>query len=407
MPRGTIPLRPPEVRWDDVGSMRLFEHRIAAITPVYGGGHEAGKANTEAPVRGQSIRGCLRFWWRAARAAQFDTIVDMRSAESALFGSTAKPSPFDLRVEVGTRGQPKAFQEPAYALFPFRETKASGLQPVCFALSLMASRAAPANLVPELETAIWAWVTFGGYGARTRRGCGALRFEGLPGPRDAQDLAEQAARHLVSGQPLAGVPSLSGARVVLGQPSGEPLEAWKTAVGLYSRFRQGPGMGRNSGSSSGHAGRSRWPEADAIRRLSGQHSRGHEPEHPAGKAFPRADLGAPIIFHFKDAGDPPDHTLEPRGERAGRMASPVVTRPLALADGKFAPMVLLLSAPHIWECPGADLRVNGHGVGKDQIESETIARGTPPLRELDAANARDAIIAFAEQEWKTRAVTLP
>lgn len=382
MPRGTIPLRPPEVRWDDVGSTRLFEHRIAAITPVYGGGHEAGKVNTEAPVRGQSIRGCLRFWWRTARAAQFRTIVDMRGAESALFGSTAKPSPFDLRVEVGTRGQPKAFQEPAYALFPFRESKASGLQQVCFVLSLTASRAAPANLVPELETAIWAWVTFGGYGARTRRGCGALRFDGLPGPRDAQDLAEQAARNLVSGQPPAGVSSLSGARVVLGQPSGNALEAWKTAVGLYSRFRQGPGMGRNSGSGFGHAGRSRWPEADAIRRLSGQHSRGHEPEHPAGKAFSRA-------------------------KRAGRMASPVITRPLALANGQFAPMVLLLSAPHIWECPGADLRVNGHRLGKDQIESETVARGTPPLRELGAANARDAIIAFAEREWKTRAVTLP
>jgi len=166
-------------------------------------------------------------------------------------------------------------------------------------------------------------------------------------------------------------------------------------------------MGRNPGTGANRPGRSRWPEADAIRRLSGQYARAHRPEHPAGSAFPRADLGAPIVFHFKDSSDPPDHTLEPRTNKSGRMASPVITRPLALADGTFAPMVALLSAPHVWECQGANLQVNGHKLGQGEVQSETIARATPPLRELRAANAREAVIAFAEREWKTKAVALP
>ena len=78
------------------------------------------------------------------------------------------------------------------------------------------------------------------------------------------------------------------------------------------------------------------------------------PEH----AFPRAELGLPIVFHFKDAKsdrdpppetryDPRDTTLYPvvGGQRQGRMASPLILRPLALANGQAVPAILLLRAP--------------------------------------------------------------
>ena len=37
------------------------------ITPLFGGGVEAGKNDENIPVNGKCIRGQLRFWWRATR----------------------------------------------------------------------------------------------------------------------------------------------------------------------------------------------------------------------------------------------------------------------------------------------------------------------------------------------------
>jgi len=70
-------------------------------------------------------------------------------------------------------------------------------------------------------------------------------------------------------------------------------------------------------------------------------------------------------------------------------------------------MVVLLSAPHVWECQGADLKVNDHKLGQSEVQSDTIARATKPLSELGVADAREAVVALSEREWKTQAVKLP
>jgi hypothetical protein len=45
-------------------------------------------------------------------------------------------------------------------------------------------------------------------------------------------------------------------------------------------------------------------------------------------AFPRAELGLPIVFHFQEQGDPPDTVLYPandsQGKKRERMASPLI-----------------------------------------------------------------------------------
>ena len=56
------------------------------------------------------------------------------------------------------------------------------------------------------------------------------------------------------------------------------------------------------------------------------------------------------MFHFKDKGDPsPDVTLCPTpgddGKARDRMASPLVLKPLALAEGKAIPLILRLKTP--------------------------------------------------------------
>jgi CRISPR-associated protein Cmr1 len=62
-------------------------------------------------------------------------------------------------------------------------------------------------------------------------------------------------------------------------------------------------------------------------------------------AFPRARLGLPIVFHFKDGQDPKQLELYPEGEESTRMASPVILRPLAVGKSSMAlPMIVRLHA---------------------------------------------------------------
>ena len=59
----------------------LFDLEISVITPLFGGGAEPGVADLLAPVRASSIRGHLRFWWRACKCANFATADELFGAE--------------------------------------------------------------------------------------------------------------------------------------------------------------------------------------------------------------------------------------------------------------------------------------------------------------------------------------
>ena len=60
------------------------------ITPLFGGGVEAKKADPIKVIRETSIRGQLRFWWRAMRG--IGTLEQMKKREDALFGAGGKDS---------------------------------------------------------------------------------------------------------------------------------------------------------------------------------------------------------------------------------------------------------------------------------------------------------------------------
>jgi CRISPR-associated protein Cmr1 len=155
-------------------------------------------------------------------------------------------------------------------------------------------------------------------------------------------------------------------------PSAE--EAHKLAVDALRRFRQGVGVGRNEGQQRNRPGRSRWPEADEIRRLQRKHPPEHAPVHPV-RAFPRGAFGMPIVFHFMGAGEPADAQLVP-GEKVGRMTSPLILRPVELG-GRWHAMAVRLVVP---EVDLAGVLVQGRGgkplpvrVGVDAADASRIA----------------------------------
>lgn len=350
-------------------------------TPMYGGGVTPGEVDRELPIRPGAIRGQLRFWWRLLYGADDDPGT-VFSAESALWGGIATKGPRASQVAVHVRreseakrmvnGRSKDF--PTYSLILERGDDPFLLKDgYKFTLTLRFSGAVTdVQRNQVIETLRW-WASFGGVGARTRRGLGAVR----------------ASSNDVELKPVLSeeVESRSGWMLV-GPAGSHAIEAWKNAVETLRDFRQRPNVGRNPGQGS-RPGRSRWPEPDAIRRRTDQHARGHEPSHEAGGCYPRAAFGLPIVFHFKNPGDPPDAVLEPC--RGDRMASPLILRPYF--DGSaYRPLALLL--PGWKKCVSVPVGFRSKREGpawpQDPAERSRLADLIPPMH----GRGSDALSAF-------------
>ncbi|HXT35211.1 MAG TPA: type III-B CRISPR module RAMP protein Cmr1 [Chloroflexota bacterium] len=438
----------------------LFDIEVAVVTPLFGGGPVARQTDPYQPVRASSIRGHLRFWWRACRAARFASSEDLFREEERIWGSTKRPSRVVIAVrclDVGRevacatyrrggdgklkgpdwhRDPSTGAQFPAYALFPFQGEIEYGQlkrQPdkarigVRFGLQITVTDEALAperGMLPPLATdeiarevraALWAWLSFGGVGSRTRRGCGSLACADpafTPSGDPVAWLLARAAEHVISGTPRLPLPVLTGAKLLLGQED-SPLACWGTAVKLMSDFRQRPGFARNDiNPETRRPGRSRWPEPDAIRRIADAKDPRHDPVHPAERYFPRADLGLPIVFHFQGERDLKDGPiLAAEMKDATRMASPVVLKPFALGGGTFRPMALLLQAPHVWD---KDISVSlklkrqpDRPISGAALFSRRASTLVSPLKTNEKDTARMAFMRFAEKEWKRQLETLP
>jgi hypothetical protein len=75
------------------------------------------------------------------------------------------------------------------------------------------------------------------------------------------------------------------------------ISAWKQSIQTLQTFRQGNDIGRNPGEDPKRPGRSRWPEPETIRKITGSRDLKHQRMAAVpDDGFPRADLGLPIIF---------------------------------------------------------------------------------------------------------------
>lgn len=149
-------------------------------------------------------------------------------------------SPLSVEVEVLREGEKVGIAQYGRAVqwylgFPLRGDKewAPVKEGVAFRLRLrFPEKVGELNFWEELEAALWAWETFGGIGARTRRGFGALlpQGAGVPGEEEIREKLRQYGQK--AGWP-EGVPHLtpkSFVRVV-------PL-SWRELAERYQAFRQ-------------------------------------------------------------------------------------------------------------------------------------------------------------------------
>lgn len=357
---------------------------LKLATPLFGGGAETRKSDPVTLIRSASVKSALRHWWRITSGARYSNPAELSQHEASLWGSSEKPGLVSIKIAGITQGKPvsvKGLKDDAngslkYALFPFigdnNNPAVDGVENVSFELTLKCrrSKVGDRDVWQELLTALRAWLAFGGVGSRTRRGCGSLTVA------DPEKVSRDPEFKEISLLPSSNAPTVietwmqSTFAVALGDrgwsvlndtvlikrvddPSA--LAAWTAAMSVMRELRQGVGVGRNPGEGR-FPGRSRWPEPETIRKLKGQRLPKHQldPKMPPD-AFPRAELGMPIEFKFKNGGEHGDPNCDPgktqlvpvvNGEAANRMSSPIILKAMPTLNG-FVALVMPLKAPRL------------------------------------------------------------
>jgi CRISPR-associated protein Cmr1 len=255
------------------------------VTPILGGAPVTRQVDEVDVTRVPTIRGHLRFWWRALQRDP-DLLRDpakLFAAEAAVWGKAADESDkkggrssVEITVDVARRPQIDSSEidyqtSGAYALWPAMSIKERGKEqdpaqryPVApgrgvrFRLTLDA----PRTFMHEIKDAVRAWLLFGGYGSRTRRGLGSLAVvddraqrQWLPSIEDpddieAEDFQAEFKRSLTqlfrrdifaAGAPAGQMPSLSGATLLIGRMdrSGKRLPSVARSLASAQGFSAG------------------------------------------------------------------------------------------------------------------------------------------------------------------------
>ena len=416
---------PPEIKKREDGRITQVR-RYKLITPLFGGGVEPNQADPITVVRGTEIRGQLRFWWRATCGGKFDgSLKAMRQREEEIWGSAAakdRPGPSEVAIYVqciatgredrpfevvpNKNGRPsiqprKASVAPPYAAFPLqpeRETAKIGMETeaVKVDIEFIIEIGYPKEFERDIQAALWAWETFGGMGARTRRGFGSLQLISVddsphPLPRLEQvegELRNKLRQHVVSGKCHPDVPHVSQdmrIKVITSSKAqtSTPVQMWNRLIRHLQDFRQ---------KRHKRMGLSLWPEANEIRRRFKL-----EPKYPPqsnspklAHKFPRSVFGLPIIFHLPHDKALPTQSFTLQGKAAPdsdskktfeRLSSALILKPLPCANGQAVGIAVVLEAPiippyglKIQELP-PDKQIVEWQLTKDEANSE-------PIREI-------------------------
>lgn len=356
-------------------------YQCTLVTPMYGGGVKAGEVDKDMPIRATEIRGQLRFWWRLLNQKNYSDAQALFKAERATWGGLGDEETLaKSKVAVMVSKQPGFKTQPSKEAiegikYVFGQGEVQWLSaPQKFEIRLQY----PHSVELEVVKAFQWWATFGGVGAKTRRGFGAIQV---------QDVV------VVSDQELQEM----GCLVARAETTADALSAWQNGNDKLHHFRQRRGFARAQGSA--RPGRSYWPEPDQLRRDFKKDDDGkHKPAHAAGNVFGRAAFGLPIIFDFRKNSEPAKTELLPAGDKE-RMASPLILRP-CLHNGRWTATALLL--PNWKEALHQPLRYkSGNGAPmswpKDEKEQKRIASTIAPMvknGELRGSNPLTAFMAY-------------
>jgi CRISPR-associated protein Cmr1 len=377
---------------------------VRTITPMFGGSAATRDVNIEDPVRAPSIRGLLRFFWRCTAGAHHRNAEDLFKEEEEIWGSIEHPGkvaihvfdtqlPPNYETQFSKLGSNTSAQGPLERTFlhPFNKNKSEGLEEATgireldFKLQLTLTGNLTEPQIKSVKMAVRAWLSLGGVGSRTRRGLGALTVledQAKWQPKDLEEFTQWFKSSASSDAEEPLFTTLVNARACFGEAAKESQQpkltpahqAWRDLGRFWARFRKGHYLPEPDKSQYIPIGPTKWQDHGHLKALK---------QTDTKIALVKAFLGLPIIHpkapHTADAfqgeiyADSDVHTGD-------RMASPIILKPVAFADGSIRPMVLILRTPEPKSVKIKDQKL--------QLELNT---GDPVLQALKAKDALEAV----------------
>lgn len=352
--------------------MKRITARFSVSTPMFLGG--ADNTNT-AEIRAFSVRGVLRFWWRAlAWCRHADDIKAMHEEESRLFGSADQnfgQGAFLMKLDVLSGGETIEKRKVPFGLEKMdgarylgygiieafgsrkKQTSAGELLRPCIApptifemqLLFKGSKGDQKNLcekhVQQICDALKAMGLFGGLGSRSRKGFGSLTLLSLEDgdellfkrPETSEEYSREVKTLLSEAQRAESTPTFSAfnaaSRVDMLAFGKDPLRLLDETGRMMQLYR--------SYGNKGRVGR-----FDAERNFQGDHDlfyaqakRGNATTHPQRVAF-----GLPHNYYSGNLKT----GMQCEPERATRRASPLFLHVHEYGVGLYAVTSLILSS---------------------------------------------------------------
>jgi len=229
------------------------QYNLELVSPAFLAGAEQGRKDCD--LRGSTLRGLLRWWWRMIYAGKVK-LEDLRRLETAIWGSTESGSPVQIALEHLAGDPPQQFSESTLFLQQHgiraqsRNIKTMGLYYASFGMAekrcgmaekrwyrpegsrwrvtfTVRNSGIPGNTKPvrpvtaddvasQAAAALWLLCRHGGVGAKSRKGFGSLADLEIPGIDSWETLSGLADDFLRRHGIQAAVdkeygPSLSGA----------------------------------------------------------------------------------------------------------------------------------------------------------------------------------------------------
>ncbi len=168
--------------------MNKLEAKFTVATPMF----LSGSDQKLAELRAASIKGAIRFWWRALQAQQ--DIKALKEKEDVLFGSTERQASVqiyltDVNIKTKEQNKWRPNQWEGYAGYGLIETTNTDKREYIasdssFTLNLVSKT----EIEQSVKNAVIALGLLGGLGGRTRKGWGSLTLENFDNWTKPEDI---------------------------------------------------------------------------------------------------------------------------------------------------------------------------------------------------------------------------
>ena len=350
---------------------KKIEAEFKIVTPMF-----IGDANQNADaVRPPSLKGALRFWWRALNwgrmlaAASGDTakaLSTLHNREAGLFGlaagdKTGGQGIFLLTLKQAVNAADQGFQNMSGAqlyllgqgLGSFKDgnqTTRSALTSGTFSVSLLFRPDTNTEDLHSVAEALFAFGLLGGLGSRARHGMGSVSLTGWQGgefivPQTAVDYGK-AIKGLLTHLPETLPPFTAfsrQSRIDISAENHDPLKLLTTVGSELQRYRS---FGKDGKVAGKPAERKFTPDHDLVQSATNGER--------ISRAPVRSIFGLPHNYFFSSTKGKADINYAPDGTDA-RRASPLLLHLHRFPDGKCLAVHTLLPATFLPE--GAQIRV--------------------------------------------------